>query len=330
MAKANIMGEDRTMATESNVKVTPETFIRAESDRMFFGVTQQAGGVNQFFHYRDLPRLNEQFVVRINKDTLYSIAVVDTEGGATITVPEIPPGRYMSVYLVDNDHYCPFVIYKSGTHELPRDTKFLGVGVRIQAFNPADSGEIALINQLQDQFIIKANSADRLPAFKWDAESLNALRAQYEAESADYSSWKGMMGPRGKVNEEIRHLACAAAWGLFPEWDATYLNYNGGLPADVCHCATYQVPENGAFWSITVYGADGYLKSENSIINPTNVEMNGDGTFTVHFGSKELCGDVPNRVDVSEGWNFLMRVYLPGQSVIDGTYKLPAAIRCSH
>jgi len=318
------------MATESNVKVTPETFIRAESDRMFFGVAQQAGGINQFFHYRDLPRLNEQFVVRINKDTLYSIAVVDTEGGATITVPEIPPGRYMSVYLVDNDHYCPFVIYNSGTHELPRDTKFLGVGVRIQAFNPADSGEIALINQLQDQFIIKANSADRLPAFKWDAESLNALRAQYEAESADYSSWKGMMGPRGKVNEDIRHLACAAAWGLFPEWDATYLNYNGGHPADVCHCATYQVPENGAFWSITVYGADGYLKSENSIINPTNVEMNGDGTFTVHFGSQETCGDVPNRLDVSEGWNFLMRVYLPGQSVIDGTYKLPAATRCSY
>ena len=57
--------------------------------------------------------------------------------------------------LMDNDHYCPFVIYESGTHELPRDTKFLGVGVRIQAFNPADSGEIALINQLQDQFIIK-------------------------------------------------------------------------------------------------------------------------------------------------------------------------------
>ena len=54
------------MATESNVKVTPETFIRAESDRMLFGVAQQAGGINQFFHYRYLPRLDEQFVVRIN------------------------------------------------------------------------------------------------------------------------------------------------------------------------------------------------------------------------------------------------------------------------
>ena len=51
--------------------------------------------------------------------------------------------------------------------------------------------------------------------------------------------------------------------------------------------------------------------------------MNEDGTFTVHFGSKEDCGDVPNRLDVSEGWNFLMRVYRPGKSVLDGSYKLP-------
>jgi len=35
---------------------------------------------------------------------------------------------------------------------------------------------------------------------------------------------------------------------------------------------------------------------------------------------------VPNRLDVSEGWNFLMRVYRPGLSVLDGSYKLPDAV----
>ena len=58
----------------------------------------------------------------MNRDTLYSMGVVDTSKGATITVPELPKDRYASVYLVDNDHYCPFVIYSAGTHELPRDT----------------------------------------------------------------------------------------------------------------------------------------------------------------------------------------------------------------
>ena len=220
-------------------------------------------------------------------------------------------------------HYCPFVIYTSGTHELPRDTKYLGVGVRIQVFNPKDAND-ALVNKLQDQFIIKANGADPLPEFKWDLPSLKALTAQYEKDSAQYSSWKGMMGPRGKVNEKTRHIA-AAAWGLFPEWDATYLNYNGGEDPNVCHEATYQVPENKAFWSITVYGNDGYMKSDNNIVNSSNVKLNADGTFTVYYGSKEGCGDVPNRLDVTEGWNFLLRIYRPGPSVLDGSYKVTKA-----
>lgn len=66
------------------------------------------------------------------------------------------------------------------------------------------------------------------------------------------------------------------------------------------------------------------MKSENNILNSANVKLNADGTLTVVFGSKDLCGDVPNRLDVTPGWNFLMRVYRPGPSVLDGGYVLPA------
>ncbi len=65
------------------------------------------------------------------------------------------------------------------------------------------------------------------------------------------------------------------------------------------------------------------MKSENGILNGFNTVLNDDGTFTAYFGLKELCGDVPNRLDVTEGWNFLMRVYRPGSSVLNGPYKLP-------
>ena len=132
-----------------------------------------------------------------------------------------------------------------------------------------------------------------------------------------------MMGARGMVDEKARHIAAVAAWGLFPERDATYLNSSGNHDIQVGHKATYKVPDNDAFWSITVYGKDGFMKSENCILNSANVKLNPDGTFTVYFGSKELCGDVPNRLDVTDGWNFLMRVYRPGASVLDGTYQLP-------
>jgi hypothetical protein len=30
-----------------------------------------------------------------------------------------------------------------------------------------------------------------------------------------------------------------------------------------------------------------------------------------------------NRNDITDGWNFLMRAYLPGPSVLNGSYKLP-------
>ena len=308
---------------EANVKVTPETYIRAETDRQFAEIAKMAGGINRFYHFRSPTPLDKQNVVRMNRDTLYSMGIVDTSKGATITVPELPKDRYVSVYLVDNDHYTPFVIYSAGTHELPKDTKYLALGIRIQVFNPKDPNEIALVNKLQDQFVIRANSVDPLPKFKWDLSSLKTLTAQYEKDSAQYSSWKGMQGPRGKVDEKTRHIAAAAAWGLFPEWDATYLNYSGGHDPNVCHKATYNVPENNAFWSITVYGNDGFMKSENNIVNSSNVKLNTDGTFTVYFGAENLCGVVPNRLDVTEGWNFLMRVYRPGASVMDGTYELP-------
>jgi hypothetical protein len=279
------------------------------------------------FYTRTLVPIDIQNVIRQNKDTLYAGAIVDVSKGATLTVPEMPAGRYLSVELIDNDHYNPGMIYTSGTHELPQDTKYLGLILRIQLLHPNDPADIALVNKLQDQFVIKANSADPFPEPKWDQKSLATLTAKYNAEFAKFDKYPdGSMAPRGKADEKIRHLAAAGAWGLLPNDAAVYINYNRNLPADKCYTTTYRVPENQGFWSITVYGADGYMKSANNILNATNTKMNADGTFTVRFGSKEACGNVQNRLDISEGWNFTMRVYRPGPSVRNGSYKLPDVV----
>jgi len=65
---------------------------------------------------------------------------------------------------VDNDHYCPSLIYTSGKHELPNDTRYLRICVRIKVFDPKDKEEIALVNKLQDQFVIEAGKWMRKPA----------------------------------------------------------------------------------------------------------------------------------------------------------------------
>lgn len=314
-----------SIANAADTPVSFETYSRAETDRSFYNIAQQGGGINRFFKIRNATPLDQQTVVRMNKDTLYAGAIIDTSKGATITVPAISKDRYFSVLLVDNDHYSHGVIYTSGTHKLPQDTKYLAALVRIQLLRPDDPADVALVNALQDKFVITAESADPFPAPTWDKASLDALTATYNSEFAKYDKYPdGFMGPRGQADEKLRHLAVAGAWGLFPNKDAVYINYNPKLPATGCYTATYNVPENKAFWSITVYGSDGYMKSANSILNALNGKVNADGGLTAYFGSAAACGKVANRLDIIDGWNFLMRIYRPGQSVIDGRYTLPA------
>ena len=304
-------------------RVTPETYIRAESDRSFANIQALAGGVNTFYHIRKPTPLDQQAIIRMNLDTLYSAAVIDTAKGASIILPKAAGGRFISAEVIDNDHYCPAVFYDAGAHVITSDTRYALVAVRIQVFHPNDPKEIAEVNALQDHLRVEAASAEPFAKPDWDPESLKALTVQYATEAKALTGYKGLMGPRGTVDEAKRHLVAAAGWGLNPDEDATYLNYAGTHDPAKGYKATYTVPENKAFWSITVYGDDGYMKSENAIVNASNATFNPDGTFTVFFGSKALCGDVPNRVDVTPGWNFVMRVYRPGRSVLDGRYTLP-------
>ena len=206
-------------------KVTPETYIRAESDRAFGNIATLAGGVNRFFHIRAPTPLDKQTIIRMNLDTLYSAVVVDTAKGATVTLPRVPKGRFLSAQVIDNDHYCPAVFYEPGPHPIRSETKYVLVAVRIQVFDPKDPAEVALVNGFQDQLALSAGSADPLPPSKWDPESLQALTRQYAAEAKAMTGFKGLMGPRGKVDEARRHLVAAAGWGLNPDEDATYFMY---------------------------------------------------------------------------------------------------------
>ncbi|SFS83690.1 Protein of unknown function [Zhouia amylolytica] len=316
--------QEKTKATNEPVIVTPETFIRAETDRAFMEMIKNAGQTNKFFHFRQPTPLDKQTVIRMNRDVLYSGGVFDASDGLDITFPEMPDDRYASIFIIDNDHYVQDLIYQPGQYKIEGNTDFLYIIIRLQVFDAGDNEEIALLNDLQDKFIVKSISSQEFPEFKWNLESLDSLRAVYNEESAKYSSWEGMMGKRGAVNEKTRHIAAAAAWGLLPEEAATYLNYKPKeISASDCYTATYKVPVNKGFWSITVYGDDGYIKTENCLLNNSNVQLNGDGTFTVHYGSKDVCGEVPNRLDAPEGWNFLLRVYLPGEEVLSGDYLVP-------
>jgi len=108
-----------------------------------------------------------------------------------------------------------------------------------------------------------------------------------------------------------------------------YLPYNlKGAKKDICYSATYTQPKVNQFWSITAYNNEKYLMSnEHNIVNTGNAKLNKDGTFTVHYGSKEACknvADVKNFILTTEdNWGFLMRAYEADVEAFKA-YKIPA------
>jgi hypothetical protein len=79
-----------------SVLVDVDNFVRAETARMFEGILALSGGINQWVHLRGPAPLDRQTVIRMNRDTLHSAAIVDLAAGATLTIPEVGD-RYISV-----------------------------------------------------------------------------------------------------------------------------------------------------------------------------------------------------------------------------------------
>ncbi len=80
-----------------------------------------------------------------------------------------------------------------------------------------------------------------------------------------------------------------------------------------------------AFWSITVYHADGYLEANELGVNSYNnfsAQPNADGSYTIHFGGCEDDGG--NCIPIMPGWNYVIRMYQPRAEILDGSWSFPA------
>src|SRR6476619_916711 len=94
----------------ASVPVTPDNFVRAETD-LYFGNFVKDGGFGKFFHIRQLAPIDHHTVIRMNRDTLYSIGIFDLEAGpVTVTMPDAGQ-RFMSLQIIDEDEYTRNVFY---------------------------------------------------------------------------------------------------------------------------------------------------------------------------------------------------------------------------
>jgi len=311
-----------TAVFADKVSVTLENYKWAESDLAFNNITKNVGS-NAWLHFPGLTPLDQQTVVRMNRDTIYSAYIADLSKGGTITIPE-NDGRYISVMIVQNDHYIDQVFTKPGTYTLKTQTEFAMIAARIQ-INPNDPKDMENVKRLQQQVVVKNTSHNEHKMPDYNQDQLLSLRAKYVKEGDKVGGNQVFQGPRGEVDDHLHLIGTATGWGLLPPAYAQYLGYySSGAEAESKNCsmATYKVPpiHEGGFFSLTVYNKDGWITSENSILNRYNVTFNEDGTFTAHYGN---CPDnLPNRLPVEDNWDVTLRIYQPDLDKLKD-YKLP-------
>ncbi|WP_382304422.1 DUF1214 domain-containing protein [Herbiconiux sp. UC225_62] len=306
----------------SAIPVTVQNFTRAESDLMFSRLA--AAGLGTWNHTRALDSLGDQPVIRQNRDTLYSFAVIDVREGATVTLPDTD-GRYISVWVVDQDHYGPVILSEPGEHVLTRDlvgTDFAALIVRILV-DPTDPDDVAEVNRLQDDLEIAGGGTGPFPLPDYDGPSQKETREAILTLARGVTKYDHSFGTADEVDPIMHLLGTASGWGGLPEVEATYVNVDEGLPVAEYRLRLLDVPVD-AFWSVSLYNAAGYFE-ENALgvnsINSLTAVRDADGGVTIRFGV-QLDG-VANALPIMPGWNYVLRLYRPHQSVLDGTWTLP-------
>ncbi|MGN8553236.1 UNVERIFIED_CONTAM: DUF1214 domain-containing protein [Microbacterium sp. SLM126] len=309
--------------------VNADNFVRAETDRMFADIQRDAGGVNTFRHNREPAAIEAQTVIRLNRDTLYSFAVVDLSEGATLVVPEAGE-RYLSVMLLDQGHFVRAVLHGGGTHdlaELAPGADYLLVAVRTLV-DPSDPSDIAEVARLQDAIELDAASARPYEMPDYDIASLDATRTALLGLAAGLRGFDRTFGAPDEV-DEVRHLiGTAAGWGGLPISEASYVGVDPQQPVGFYDLTMQDVPVD-AFWSVSVYNAAGYFEpnAENRYtVNSVTGVRDEDGTITVHFTPAGEA-TLPNSIPVPEGWNYLVRLYRPRPEFLDGSWQVPDLIR---
>jgi hypothetical protein len=123
---------DSSASTDNGpIMVDRSNYQEAEVGRNF---TKWAasGANNELMHMTEVTPSGPAPTVRMNRDTLYSAAILDTStGNASITLPEVD--LYQSVLMIDTDGYARKFVLEPGTHMVATDTKFVWVLARNRA-----------------------------------------------------------------------------------------------------------------------------------------------------------------------------------------------------
>ena len=285
--------------------VTQENFPQAYTNMRLGAVLKKTGGVNKFFKMpvpSSIPE--EQFVVRMNRDTPYSVSVIDMSSDSIyVTVPQTD--RYVTIQVVDENHETQPMFYGPGRYKITAKTDHAFVIVR------------ALEGDIRDNLVIEAGSAKPFVVKKWEMKSFQEVDKAGNIDfSNGYDQSKAFSNTESGQTAYMNYVGAAGGWGGAMVQDNIYQT-SQYFDADGCYEMTFADPKAKYFWSATVYNADGRMFNDianlSSDLNPV---QNEDGTYTIRFG----CEGQPNNIPIVEGnttgkFNVLMRHYGPSEEV---------------
>ncbi|MFN2219767.1 MAG: DUF1214 domain-containing protein [Anaerolineae bacterium] len=305
--------------------VNVANFARAESDVAIKKVYDMVG-LGTWLHFRAPTPIDQQKVIRMNRDTLYSSAVLDLSEPTTVIMPETG-GRYQSLHVISQDHYS-FAKTEPGRYELTQEqvgSRYAYLIVRT-FFDANDPDDLKATNALQDALKIEGGGSGELDIPDWNIEQMMTARDALNTLAKLGVSNVGAFGTEEEV-DPIRHLIfTAAGWGGLPNKQTIAelgsVENNDGTP----YVLTVKDAPVRAFWSVIVYDANGFIPENDLGIysyNNVSAKPNADGSITIHFGGDP---DQINYLPIAKGWNYAIRMYEPGEEILDGSWTFPKIV----
>ena len=99
----------------------------------------------------------------------------------------------------------------------------------------------------------------------------------------------------------------------------------------IMHFPPGSLPPNNAFWSLTMGDAKNHFVpnpiSRYSVSDRSGLVPNADGSVDIYIQNTPPAGHESNWLPAPSGKFILwLRVYLPGQTILDGEYKVPPVV----